>query len=134
MLQKLLLPVALAVPFGLALNMASCGPTCPTLEPCGTTSASAGDAGSSSAGTSGSATTCAQLTALQSCLNSFCQSADNPFCTCFKRGFDLGTDCTCSDFDSAGYCQQAQENGVDAAALDCSATTGSVASLCVGVQ
>jgi hypothetical protein len=121
--------LALILPLGLAVDVASCGPTCPTLEACSSTTAS------STAGTAGSSsTTCDQLTALQACFTSFCQSADNPFCTCFKRGYDLGSDCSCTTFDAAAYCQQAADNGLDASAYDCSAATGSVGSLCVVVQ
>jgi hypothetical protein len=134
-LAKLLLSFALGVPLCLALSTASCGPTCPNLQSCGTTTGSS-DAGASSAG-SGGATTCPQLTAQQDCLNSFCQAADNPFCTCYKRGFDLGVDCTCTSLPTdygASYCQQAAEAGIDAASFDCSVASSMVASLCVGVQ
>jgi hypothetical protein len=131
---KLLLTFAFGVPLCLALNTASCGPTCPNLQSCGTTTGS--DAGASSAGSAG-ATTCPQLTAQQDCLNSFCQAADNPFCTCYKRGFDLAPDCTCMSFPAnyaASYCQGAADQGLDAASFDCSAASSAVRSLCVGVQ
>jgi hypothetical protein len=134
-IAKLLLTLALGVPLCLALNTASCGPTCPNLQSCGTTSADS-DAGASSAGSGGGAT-CPQLTAQQDCLNSFCQAADNPFCTCYKRGFDLGVDCTCAEFPAnygASYCQDAADQGIDAASFDCSAASSAVGSLCVGVQ
>jgi hypothetical protein len=123
---------ALALPFALAIDVASCGPTCPTLQSCGSAETSAAGA----AGTAGSSSvTCDQLTALRACLDSFCQPADkNPFCTCYTRGDDIGSDCTCTTFDSASYCQQAAANGVDAESLDCSAASSSVATLCVGVQ
>jgi hypothetical protein len=128
-LAKRILIFALGVPLCLALDTASCGPTCGTLLSCGTSS------GTGDAGANGSATTCPQLTAQQDCLTAFCQTADNPFCTCYKRGFDLAADCTCTAFDaaaSASFCQQNADN--DAASFDCSAATGAVAPLCVNVQ
>jgi hypothetical protein len=135
--RKLLLPFALLVPLCLALYTSSCGPTCPNLQPCGTTSGATGDAGSSSAGgTSTDTTTCDQLTALQTCLTAYCKIADNPFCDCYKRGFDLGPSpaCACVAFSPTEYCQEAAAQSIDAANFDCSATTGGIASLCVGVQ
>jgi hypothetical protein len=131
-IAKLLLTFALGVPLCLALNTASCGPTCPNLQSCNTATGSA-DAGTSSGG----GATCPQLTAQNDCLTSFCQTADNPFCTCYKRGFDLAADCTCTPFDpanSATLCQEESDQGIDAASYDCSAASSAVGSLCVGVQ
>ncbi len=126
-------PLALtgALLLSLALDGVGCGHTCPTPQPCGEPSPGTGVSGDAGGGN----TSCEQLTALQDCLDSFCQPSDkNPFCTCYKRGYDLGTDCKCTKFDPANYCRQASDNGIDAAAFDCSSATSSVASLCVGVQ
>jgi hypothetical protein len=131
-IRKLLLPLAVLVPLCLVLSAASCGPTCPGLQACGTTNAGGGDAGSSSS----DPTTCDQLTALQTCMTAFCKTTDNPFCSCYEKGFDLGPSpgCACVDFDAAEYCKEAAANGVDAANLDCSAATSAVATQCVNVQ
>jgi hypothetical protein len=134
-IAKLLLAFALGVPLCLALNTAGCGPTCPNLQSCGTTTGDS-DAGASSAGTGG-ATTCPQLVAQQDCLNSFCHDADNPFCNCYNKGFDLGADCNCAAFPpnyGASYCQEAADEGIDAASFDCSAASSAVGSLCIGVE
>ena len=133
--------------FGALFSSASCGPTCPGNEPnCGTSNpgAAGAGAGTSNAGAAGggaggsddaSPTTCAPLTALRTCMDAFCAQASNPFCTCYKRGYDIRSDtCACSKFNAAAFCKQAADNGVDATTYDCSAATGSVATVCVGVQ
>ncbi|HWZ91712.1 MAG TPA: hypothetical protein VNW92_22775 [Polyangiaceae bacterium] len=140
------------VGLGLVLNAASCQPQ----NACATSDAGAGTGGSG-AGTGGgagscsttdtstadAATTCGQLTALQDCLGAFCKAdgAGSPFCTCFMRGYDLSPPgdnsnpgCLCIPFNSAAFCQQAADNGLDGSDLDCSAATASVATQCVGVQ
>jgi hypothetical protein len=112
------------------LVAAGCGPTCPANEPnCGTSNGSiAGAAGTSSSG-SGS---CAALTALKSCMDGFCATQTNPFCTCYKRKLDLSTaSCLCVDFDPKRFCDDQAASGIT---YDCSAATGAVATACVGVQ
>ncbi len=120
--------------FGLVLDTAGCGPTCKAGEAsCSTNNGSSGDAGANSDPTP---TTCAELTALKSCMDAYCKTADNPFCTCWKRGYDLNLNAcpTCSTFDSAEYCAEAARVGADPASFDCAASSDSVKSLCVGVQ
>ena len=114
---------------GLALSSASCV-TCPAgQQSCGTSNPG-GDAGASS---SDDDVTCDWLTAMRSCMDSFCKTAQNPFCTCYKRGFDLATDgCKCVDFDAKKMCEQAE--GLDAATYDCAAASSGVSSYCVGVN
>jgi hypothetical protein len=137
-IAKCVVPFAAAALLGLALIAASCGPTCGTLQGC--PSAGSGDAGASSVGSStgaDSGTACSALTAQRACLTSFCQTASNPFCTCYGRGYDLGPSCTCTpitDAQSASFCQDAAAQGIDASNFDCSAQTSSVSSQCVGVQ
>jgi hypothetical protein len=124
---------ALALGFGFALSTASCGPTCSGgAQSCGTTNASTAGA----AGSTEDTTTCDQLSALRACMDSFCATASNPFCTCYNRGhLDISVNpCSCIAFDSAKFCQQAADNGIDAASYDCSAATASVATICVAVQ
>lgn len=133
MFHRFTLVFALALAFAAVLSTASCGPTCPTSEPnCGTANgANAGTAGSSEV----EPTTCAQLTAVRKCMDAFCASATNPFCTCYKLGFDIRSDtCVCSTFNAAAFCKQADQNGVVAANYDCAAASGSVATICVGVK
>ena len=134
MTRKLITLFAGAALFGLALDTASCGPTCAAGQAsCGSANGSSGDAG---AGSDPTPTTCPELTVLKDCMDAFCQTADNPFCTCWKRGYDINlSDCpSCSTFDSAEYCLEAQNTGADPASFDCAASSSSVSSLCVGVQ
>jgi hypothetical protein len=128
--------------------------SCSAQNACGG-SAGVGGTGGSSAGTGGSnctdtaasagsggATTCDYLTALQACLTSFCRTdgASTPFCGCFTRGFDLegadgtATACQCKPFDPSTICGPALAAGLVGSDLDCSASTGAIAPLCVGVQ
>jgi len=113
------------VALGLALSGAgACGPTCGTERNCGNTN-------SSSAGRSGTPT-CDQLTALRTCMDSFCATNTNPFCTCYKRGYDLSSvSCSCVDFDAEKFCDDQAASGVT---YDCSAAIGAVGTTCVGVQ
>ncbi|MEP7052945.1 MAG: hypothetical protein ABJB12_21445 [Pseudomonadota bacterium] len=118
---------------GLALDTAACGPTCaPGQASCSSGNAN-GDAGASSDPTP---TSCPQLTALRTCLDAYCKSADNPFCTCWKRGYDVDlNNCpSCIPFDSAKFCSEANTAGADAAGFNCPAASDQVSSLCVGVQ
>jgi hypothetical protein len=116
----------------LALSSASCGPTCPPGEQhCGNSNpGAAGAAGrDSDAGTSG----CALLTAMQRCMTAYCARASNPFCTCYKRGFDLTTaGCVCIDFDAELFCDNYKN--VNAATYDCAAASSAVSSTCIGVK
>jgi hypothetical protein len=132
-IRKLLGLFACAASFGLVLDITSCGPTCAAGQTsCGTASSS-GDAGANG---DPHPTTCDQLTALHTCLDVYCKGADNPFCTCWKRGYDIDLlNCpSCKTFDSGEYCLEAKNNGIDAASLDCSAASDAVSSQCVGVQ
>ena len=112
-------------------SIANCGPTCPDgKQSCG--SAYDNDAGSS--GTDDT-TTCDQLTTLRACMDAFCASTSNPFCTCYKRGYDIdGSACTCKAFSPTQFCKEAAANGIDAASYDCAAASSSVATICVGVE
>lgn len=117
---------------GAWLSLASCGEVCPADQPnCGSPNGSSAGA----AGSAGSAS-CEQLKAFRACLDSFCKAAQNPFCTCYRRGFDLSqSDCSCIAFDGAKFCRQADLNGISASDYsDCSVTNSSVATICVGVQ
>jgi hypothetical protein len=142
-----LLVVVIGLGFGFALNTAGCSSQsiCATGAGAGGASGSGGAGGtggssncSSSGGSAGAPTTCGQLTALQACMTAFCKAdgAGTPFCTCFTRGYDLGAapTCGCISFDSAAFCQQAKDNGLDGSSLDCSAATSAIATQCVGVQ
>jgi hypothetical protein len=139
-IAKFVVPFAAAGLLGLALIAASCGPTCGTLKGC--PAAGSSDAGASSVGGSGGssgATTCSALSAQRDCFTNFCKTADlgNPFCTCYGRGYDLGSNCACTpitDAQSASYCENAAAQGIDASNFDCSAESSAVASRCVGVQ
>lgn len=124
---------ALALGLVLTLASASCGPTCPPgQQNCGTSNP--GNAAGSDDG-AGNGSTCDFLTAVQSCMNSYCATATNPFCTCYKRGYDITTNgCTCVTFDTKKFCDQAEANGADATAYDCAAASSSVSSICVGVM
>ena len=127
------LALFITLSLGALLSSTSCGPTCPAGEQnCGTpVGSTAGAAGSDDDGT----TTCAQLTALRTCMDSFCATADNPFCTCYKRGYDIRSDtCKCSEFNAAAFCRQAELSGVDPTKFDCPASSGAVATVCIGVQ
>ena len=133
MIRQLLALFACVALLGLALDTASCGPTCKAGEAsCGSTNGS-GDAGDSSDPTP---TTCAELTALKACLDAFCKTDSNPFCTCWTRGYDINVnDCpSCMPLDSAEYCLKAKNAGEDPASFDCSAAIGQVSPLCVPVQ
>jgi hypothetical protein len=114
-----------------ALNSASCV-TCPKGQSsCGDAGVASGDAGA----TGFDAVECPLLTAMRSCMDSFCKTTTNPFCTCYKRGFDLTTNgCKCIDFDAQKFCDNAENNGVDASAYDCGAASSGVSSYCVGVN
>jgi len=123
---------------GCALTSASCSDrnACAASDAAGAGGSSC-VAGNASAGSGGATvTSCAELTAFEACLSTFCKGsgAGSPFCTCFTRGFDLGASCTCVKFDTAAFCQNAQANGIDASSLDCSVVTSQVATMCVGVQ
>ena len=136
--------VAVSLGLGFVLNSVSCGPTCPGLQSCGTSSesnagstsnaGSASNAGSPSSAGAASGATCAYLTTVRDCLTAFCMTASNPFCTCYKRGFDLGGNCTCTPFDAQKFCEQAADAGADVPGYDCSSRSGAVASICVGVD
>ena len=124
---------ALSLSFGLSLvlSSASCGPTCPAgQQSCGNSNPSPnGDAGAS--GYDGA--TCGLLTALKKCMTSFCATTSNPFCTCYKRGYDLTTNgCVCIDFDAQEFCDQA--GGNDGSSYDCGAASSGVSTYCVPVS
>jgi len=118
-----------------ALGSASCGPTCPAgQQSCGNSNASAGSSGDAGA-TGSTSATCDLLTAVQSCMKAYCTSATNPFCSCWRRGYDITTNgCTCIAFDPKKFCDQAAANGTDATTYDCAAASSGVASICVGVN
>ena len=123
-----------ALTLGLALTFAFGSANCTTCpagqQSCGTANAN-GNAGASDDDES----KCALLTAMRSCMDAFCKTASNPFCTCYKRGYDLSTDgCKCIPFDAEKFCERAEENGVDASAYDCAAASSGVSSYCVGVN
>jgi hypothetical protein len=128
---------ALALTFGLALtlNSASCGPTCPAgQQSCGNSNPSASAGSSGDAGAS-DPSTCGLLTAMTSCMKAFCAGASNPYCTCYKRGFDLRiNDCKCIDFDAQDFCEKAKDAGIDGSNYDCAAASSGVSSYCVGVN
>jgi hypothetical protein len=117
-----------------ALSAASCGPTCPGNEPnCGTANAST--AGAAGAAGAESTASCTQLTSLKTCMKAFCASAPltNPFCNCYKKGFDLDVaNCpACVDFDAKKFCDDQKASG---ASYDCSSATGAIGTACVGVE
>lgn len=119
----------------LALSGASCGPTCPAgQQSCGNSNASAG--GSGDAGASGyDGDTCGLLTALKKCMTAYCATASNPFCNCYKRGYDLTTSgCVCIDFDAKKFCDQAEASGNDGSGYDCAAASSGVSTYCVPVR
>ena|SRR6478735_7565263 len=117
---------------GLGLMMALGSANCVT---CPAGQQSCGDAGPAAAGASDSDDVkCELLTQMRSCMDAFCKTTTNPFCKCYTRGFDLTTNgCKCIDFDAQKFCDQAEDNGVDASAYDCAAASSGVASYCVGV-
>jgi hypothetical protein len=121
-----------ALTFGLvfALCSASCGPTCPAgQQSCGSANAGPSDAGATDSGS----VSCSLLTAFKSCMTAYCATASNPFCTCYKRGFDISTNgCKCIDFDAKRFCDDA--NGADGTNYDCAAASSSVSSFCVPVR
>jgi hypothetical protein len=114
----------------LVLSSTNCV-TCPDgQQSCGNSNASG------SAGADGDDDAmCPLLSAMRDCMDTFCKTATNPFCTCYKRGFDLTTNgCKCIDFNAQKFCDNAENNGVDASAYDCAAASSGVSSYCVGVQ
>gem|GEM_PF-1078197 len=118
----------------LALASASCGPTCPAgQQSCGTSNPGVAGGGGDAGASSGS--TCDLLTAVRSCMDAYCATATNPFCTCYKRGYDITTNgCKCVDFDPKKFCDQADFNGTDPTTYDCAAASSGVSSICVGVK
>ena len=128
---------ALTIGLALALASASCsGPTCPAgQQSCGTQNgSSAGAGGDAGAPGNPNSETCPELQAVKNCMDAFCQLTTNPFCTCFKRGLDLGANCMCKTFNAAKFCADAQAAGVDPANYDCPSATSAVATMCIGVQ
>ena|SRR6478735_6985715 len=121
----------LTLGLSIALSSTSCV-TCPDgQQSCGTSNAGPADAGSSG----NDEAKCDLLTAMQSCLDAFCKTTTNPFCTCYKRHYFLSTaTCKCVDFDAKKFCDQAEDNGVDATTYDCAADSSAVSSYCVGVN
>src|SRR5947207_1158849 len=83
--KQVLAALTLVIGLSLAFSGASCV-TCPAgQQSCGNANAS-GDAGSS-----GDDDQCALLTAMKTCMDAFCKTASNPYCTCYKLGKDLTT-------------------------------------------
>ena len=136
-----------AVLVGFALSAAACS----DMNQCSSkASAGAGGtscvAGNASGGSGGSSATCTAWTAYQACLSTFCKTdgVGTPFCNCFLKGYDLSppvTDtngnesgCACVAANPADFCMRTQAQGIDGSSVDCSAASGQVASLCVGVQ
>lgn len=116
--------------FSLALSSASCV-TCPDgQQSCGNSNPSA------EAGASGTDDVeCDLLTQLRNCMDNFCKTASNPFCKCYKLGFDLTTNgCKCVDFDAQALCDRAERENIDATTYDCAAASSGVSSYCVGVD
>jgi len=67
-------------------------------------------------------------------MTAYCKTTSNPFCTCYKRGYDLTTNgCVCIDFDAKKYCDQADANGNDGSSYDCAADSSRISSFCVPV-
>ncbi len=118
--------------FSFLISSTSCV-TCPAgQQSCGDhnerSSADAGDSGESE-------TNCDYVKAIRSCMDAYCKTASNPFCTCYKRGFDLSTDgCKCVDFDTEKICTRADQEGLDPASYDCAAASSGVSSYCVPVD
>ncbi len=141
MYKQAFIALAGALGLSLAFSSASCGPTCPAgQQSCGTVYPNAGSSAQGGAGSSGNGGNgtggsggCALLTAFKSCMKAYCASATNPFCTCYKRGFDLSTaTCLCIDFDPEPFCGDG--NGNDASNYDCAADSSRVSSICVPVN
>ena len=128
--RSVFVPVLLGLGLSVLLVNASCSDICGSAAECGDENANAGAAGSG-----GGATTCPQLTALTDCLEAFCASAQNPFCTCYTQKKDLSSACTCVPvtLDPEDYCKAAAANGYDAASFDCAAATDGVKTMCIGV-
>ena len=120
--------ILLTVGACLALSSASCGPTCPAgQQSCGSSNPGVGDAGA----TGGDAVTCDLLTAVRKCMKDYCATATNPFCTCFKRGYDIDSgSCKCIDLDTKTLCG-AEANGASADRYDCAADSSRVSSICI---
>ncbi len=131
MTRSLVLPVLFGLGLSLLLVNASCTGLCGLGADCGTENASDG-----AAGAAGSAATCPQLEALTDCLDAFCASAQNPFCTCYNQDRDLSASCKCVPvtLDPEDYCKAAIANGVDASAFNCTAATEGVKTMCLPVQ
>ncbi len=125
--QRALAAFLLSVGLSLAFSSASCE-TCPKGQQ------SCGDSYAAAAGADGSnSASCELLTAMRSCMDTFCMTASNPFCDCYKQGRNLTTDdCTCIAFDAKLFCDQAV--GIDAASYDCGAASSAVSSYCVPVR
>lgn len=117
---------------GFALFSSASCITCPAgQQSCGNSNpgASAADGGASDSDTA----TCDYLTAMRSCMTAFCKTTSNPFCTCYKRGYDLTTNgCVCVPFDAEKFCDNAA--GLSADAYDCAAASSGVSSYCVPVS
>jgi hypothetical protein len=72
------------------------------------------------------------LTALKKCMTAYCASASNPFCTCYRRNYDLTTNgCVCIDFDAKAYCDRYPGDG---RSYDCAAHSSAISSYCVPVR
>jgi hypothetical protein len=121
--------LSLAIGLSVALSSASCG-TCPA----GQQSCGKSNAGPSDASASGfDSASCGVLSALKKCMTSFCATTSNPFCTCYKRGFDLTTNgCVCIDFDAPKFCDE--HGNDDGSSYDCGAASSGVSSYCVPVN
>jgi len=125
---------ALALAFGLSvvLSSASCV-TCPDgQQSCGNSN----PVRESEAGAGNEhETSCDLLKAMRQCMDDFCKTASNPFCTCYKRGFNINVrDCPkCVDWNTKNICAL-EENGLDAASYDCAADSSAVSSYCVPVN
>ena len=120
--------LSLSLGLSLAISSASCD-TCPRGQQ------SCGDSNPGAAGDSSSETaSCGLLTAFRTCMTAYCKTTSNPFCTCYKRGYDLTTNgCVCIDFDAKKYCDQADANGNDGSSYDCAADSSRISSFCVPV-
>jgi len=120
-----------ALTFGVvfALSSASCGPTCPAgQQSCGNSNPSAAAGSASDAGA-----TCGLLTKFNRCMTAYCATASNPFCKCYKRGFDITTaGCVCIDFDPQQFCDNAYDP--DGTAYDCATDTSRISTFCVPVR
>ncbi len=123
-----------ALTFGVvfALSSASCGPTCPAgQQSCGNANPSP------AAGSTGddAGATCGLLTKFKRCMTAYCATASNPFCMCYKRGYDIAiipTGCKCVDFDPQQFCDDA--NNSDGSSYDCAADSSRISTYCVPVN